>query len=234
MRHQVLLAASLALARASPIFEQSAAPSCPATVDSTDVAPYSVVPVSAKEPRRAFGTTTKAIVSPSDVCTWFAFNVPPNPSTSYCVLSFMFPGQDAVNSPYTIDGAGNFDIQAMFYSSGDNDVTPRMTWDSQPHGGTYTGAIQSYQNNFSPNGLVAISTGPCTKTTGNLQLFVRLCSNDTTLTYTQETNKCPIGLYLLVFPKKSSNPTVASQEPAPSTSAQAASPTDGYTGGVGR
>ena len=236
MRLSVFLIASVGYATASPLSQKMVDPgtSCPATVDPSDVAPYSIVPVSSRDPLKSFGSSTTAVVSPGDMCSWFAFKVPMNPSSSFCVLSFIFPQDGQSSSRYNISGASSFELTAMYSSTGDYDVTPRMTWNSQPHGGRISGAVQKYQNTFKPNEVVAISTGQCTTSIADLRLYVRICSWDSSFTFSQSTNTCPIGLYLLVFPKRSNGSSSgSSQAPTHTNPPTAPRPTQ-YSGGVGR
>lgn len=204
-----LVIGAASLSRAASLTAESeagAALACPATVGTGDIAPYAIVPISQRNTRKAYGTSATASVTSKDVCTWFAFQTPANLPNSICVLSFIFPDQSDLSNPsYNItSGGGTFDFFAKFYSPGEALISAATTWDNQPFD-SRTSASMTYRNKLSPNTVTAISTGSCSRNGANLELFVRMCSNDADFSFVQSTSaagQCPFGLFLLMFPKR--------------------------------
>jgi len=185
----------LTLATALPQPEISAIDpkACPGQLHKGDVAPLYIIPVSLKEPRKVFGSVFKPLVSPRDVCTWFAFDVPPDKGDSICALHFLLPLESQLtSSSYSLKGSGNFTFGAVWQTASTN-LTPQTSWETQPQP-----TIQATQA-LSPGGLFAFSVGSCPASSVFSRLFVRMCSEDTNFEYFQNNDQCPIGLWVSMY-----------------------------------
>ena len=250
MRASTLACLSLlGLANALPKASLNAAAACPGTIAAGDVSPSSLVHVTSDDKEKKHGTTTTGAIKPKTMCSWFSFDAPKTTQkNSLCLLTFLFPDPTIMNfEKYEFSGPGNFSVRAFYPTDDDNLVEGGMTWDTQPQG---TGAsIQELKTKILPNGSYTISAGECTKVSRGSKLFVRLCSDDTQFVFPQTSaGQCPVGLYLLVFPKTSDappapggRPTAAASPPrsspatpaSPGLPASPGSPGPRFTGGVG-
>jgi len=140
--------------------------------------------VSKSSPNNAYGTSYNGEVT-SDVSSIFNFDIPESYSSELCTLVFLFPTQSQlVTSSYTFSGSGAIDFaqlsspatQATDYAN-----APSVTQDL----GTFTVA---------PGNSYSISTFSCPA--GQTIAFEISTEDSTSLTYFQDYNPSPIGLYI--------------------------------------
>ena len=159
-------------------------PSCPTNLNGEYQFPHLIIPVSKSSPNKAYGTSFDGEVT-SDVSSIFNFDIPPSYSGELCSLVFLFPQQSQlVTSSYTFSGSGAIDFaqlsspatQATDYAN-----APSVAKDL----GTFTVA---------PGNSYSISTFSCPA--GHTIAFEMSAKDSTSLTYFQDYNPSPIGLYI--------------------------------------
>lgn len=193
-----LLASILKLASCIPTGQSLAADtsSCPGKLGATDVAPSLIVPVSASQPDTQFGTQYSPQITANDICTWFAFDVPPvaAASSTLCALEFLFPNQSQlVSSSYSLSGPGTFLFASVWSdASANGGVSAQTSWNTQPT------AADDDEKEYTlvPGTLNVFSAGLCQQSDVYRRLNVRVCSADSALQYFQDNADCPIGLWV--------------------------------------
>lgn len=144
--------------------------------------PAWITQVSAKQPNKAFGPTSDALFTPNDISTLFSFDIPASRADANCTLEFLFPA----SASYSYSGGGTF------FFTGFNP-------------GSCPNAATSYANPLAPGPFPAfppvhmepgnaytIDVGPCFVAAGTCAAGMT-GTNDTTFSYTQDTQGCPIG-----------------------------------------
>jgi Ubiquitin 3 binding protein But2 C-terminal domain len=87
---------------------------CPADLSGTYEFPHLIVPVSSKNPGKAYGTSYSGAVTRGDIRSIFNFDIPASDAGKTCSLIFLFPRQDQLKtSSFTISGDGNIDFASL-------------------------------------------------------------------------------------------------------------------------
>ena len=82
-----------------------ASKTCPADPTRAFEFPHLIIPVSSKNPDKAYGTSYNGQVSRSDIRSFFNFDIPASYAGKICSLVFFFPRQDQlVTSSFAISG----------------------------------------------------------------------------------------------------------------------------------
>lgn len=170
----------------------------PSTLCRADLPPQLLnltlmVPVSAKNPATAYGSTENPKATADDFCTIFTFEIPPDPIYKYCQFEFFFPtsaqlaaSSSAEPSNLSYSGGGHFVFAFFKFSTG---ATTETTWDTQPHRANR----QDVERTMTPGHVYAVSYEGCGYRPERTSMM--LCSKDTSFEYFQRYNPCPIGLY---------------------------------------
>lgn len=159
------------------------------------LAPSRMMPISQKSPNTHFPDTLFPIITPNDFCTVFNLKVPPSAVGKNCSLEFLFPSHSQTFSPYAVSGPGHFTFHPYAIGAGGNDKT---TYNNQPAPFQFPIPPQT----FTPGHAYVIDNNPCGIPPTNTDTIVSgaFCSDDTTLTYLQNSNLgCAIGFYLLIL-----------------------------------
>jgi hypothetical protein len=159
-------------------------PSCPTNLNGEFQFPHLIIPVSKSAPYKAFGTSFNGEVT-SDISSIFNFDIPPSYGGEQCSLVFLFPKQSQlVTSSYTFSGSGAIDfawLSSVATLSTSYSNAPSVAKDL----GTFTVAAG---NSYS------ITTFSCPA--GHTIAFELSAMDSTSLTYFQDYNPSPIGLYI--------------------------------------
>ncbi|OCL12878.1 hypothetical protein AOQ84DRAFT_134953 [Glonium stellatum] len=170
--------------------------SCPpgGTLPSSHLNPTLMVPIAASAPNHAFGGTQTPIITPNDFCTIFDLSIPPSGVGKTCTLEFLFPALGQTLTPYVYIGEGHFTFTGYAFGSG---ATEETTYNNQPPAGPSPPTPPSV---LAPGHAYTINVGPCGIQPGasSLEVSGKLCSNDTTFSYYQNDNKCPIGFFVTI------------------------------------
>lgn len=162
------------------------AKTCPTNLSGAYEYPHLIVPVSKASPNKAYGTSYNGEVTPNDISSIFNFDIPASDSGKTCSLVFLFPEQSQLEtSSYTISGNGVIDfasLKSVATSSTDYNNQPAVASDL----GTFTVA---------PGNSYLISTFSCPS---GQAVAYEMSSATTSLTYFQDYNPSPIGLYITV------------------------------------
>jgi hypothetical protein len=170
--------------------------SCPANgnLPPNYLAPTLMVPVSAKLPNVAFGSTETPLITPNNFCTIFNLVIPPSAAGDTCTLEFLFPDHLQTLSPYTYFGGGHFTFTGYAFGTG---ATEQTTYNNQPPAGPSPPEPPSI---LSPGNAYTVNVGPCgVEPPNSLEVSGMLCSDDTTLLYLQTQGDelgCPIGFFV--------------------------------------
>jgi hypothetical protein len=169
--------------------------SCPGgTLPPGYLAPTLMVPVSARAPNASFGSTDSPIITPNDFCTIFNLEVPSSAVGQNCTLEFLFPHQQDASTAYVYSGPGHFTFTGYAFGSG---ATLNTTYAQQPPAGPSPPSPPSV---LSPGNAYVINDGSCGIQAGmdSLEVSGMLCSTDTTLSYSQSWEACPIGFFVAI------------------------------------
>jgi hypothetical protein len=159
-------------------------PSCPTNLNGAYQFPHLIVPVSKSMPNKAYGTSFNGEVT-SDISSIFNFDIPPSYNGEQCSLVFLFPEQSQlVTSSFTFSGSGAIDFAWL-----SSPATSATTYSNAPSAskdlGTFTVA---------PGNSYSITTFSCPA--GHTIAFELSVKDSTSLTYFQDFNPSPIGLYV--------------------------------------
>lgn len=159
--------------------------SCPAALSSAAYEyPHLIIPIDSSNPNTAAGTSYNGEVS-STISSIFNFDIPSSDSGKTCSLVFLFPLQSQLTtSSFTFSGTGGIDISklsSVATSSTDYANAPGVATDY----GTTTVA---------PGNSYTIATFACPA--GTAIAFELKAVGNTALTYFQDYNPSPIGLYI--------------------------------------
>ncbi|KIM98430.1 hypothetical protein OIDMADRAFT_181812 [Oidiodendron maius Zn] len=202
MKSVISIVALLGSAIASPmampleVISERHLESCPSggTLPPGYLSPTLMVPVSAKFPDIRFGSTQFPIITPNDFCTIFNLEIPPSAVGKTCTLEFLFPDHHETYSPYVYNGGGHFTFTGYAFGSG---ATLETTYANQPPPGPSPPSPPAI---LSPGNAYTINVGGCGIQTGmtGLEVSGMLCSPDSTFTYLQSSETCPIGFYVAI------------------------------------
>lgn len=146
--------------------------------------PHLIIPIDSSQPDTAFGTSYNGQIS-STVSTIFNFDIPTSDSGKTCSLVFLFPTQaDLVTSSFTFSGAGTVEFSMLASSA-----TSATDYSNAP-------AVETDYGTFTvaPGTSTVISTFSCPA--GMTVGYELKAVGDTELTYFQDYNPSPIGLYI--------------------------------------
>jgi hypothetical protein len=173
-----------------------AAQTCPpgGTLPDGYLSPTLMVPVSATSPNATFGPTQMPIMTPNDICTIFNLEVPPSAVGKNCTLEFLLPDQNDTFAPYTYNGGGHFTFTGYAFGSG---ALLNTSFAQQPPAGPSPPTPPAV---LSPGNSYIINVGSCGIQDGmdGLEVSGMLCSNDTTFSYLQSAESCPIGFFVAI------------------------------------
>ncbi|KAI5254100.1 hypothetical protein E4T42_02607 [Aureobasidium subglaciale] len=159
---------------------------CPAALTGTYEYPHLIVPVDSKQPDKAFGTQYNGTVSGS-VSSLFNFDIPTSDNGKTCSLVFLFPQkQNLETSSFAFSGTGGIDFAML-----KGPASSSTTYNNRPGVGTGYGVTK-----VAPGNSYTIATFPCPG--GSAIGFDLSTSDDTMLSYFQDYNPSPIGLYITV------------------------------------
>ncbi|KAL9084521.1 MAG: hypothetical protein Q9165_008024 [Trypethelium subeluteriae] len=181
---------------ATPFKSGNCDTSCPTngTLPSSALSPSLIIPISARQPTRAFSPTTLAKVTPSDFCTIFNLEIPPSAINKTCTLEFLFPTHEQTTAFYSFDGPGEFVFNGYAYGAGANSGT---TYETQPASGPGPPAAK-----LVPGKAYVLNEGSCGVQPGQMEAVTvsgALCSNDTYFEFEQTREKgCAIGFYVVI------------------------------------
>jgi len=121
----------------------------------------------------------------SDISSIFNFDIPPSYSGMTCTLEFLFPKQSQLQtSSYTFSGSGAIDFAALSKAA-----TQSTSYSNAPGVSTDYGTTT-----VAPGNAYTIAKFSCPA--GQAIAFEMKASDSTSLTYFQDFNPCPIGLYI--------------------------------------
>jgi hypothetical protein len=194
----LLLGSSAATPLAIPlqVISERDLESCPqgGTLPPGSLSPTLMVPVSSQFPDIPFGPTLTPLITPNDFCTIFNLEIPPSAVGKTCTLEFLFPSQTQDLAPYLYTGPGHFTFTGYAFGSG---ATLETTYANQPPPGPSPPSPPAV---LSPGHAYIINVGGCAIQTGmdSLEVSGMLCSSDTTFSYLQSEQGCPIGFYVVI------------------------------------
>lgn len=126
------------------------------------------------------------IITPNDICTIFNLWIPPSAAGKTCALEFIFPEFDQLEtSSFTYTGGGHFTF-AGYVGYGATDMT---TYNNQPaRGNPMYDVPEQVMTPGHRYALNKVYPGSCMITKGMpaLEIGGKLCSNDTSFTYFQD------------------------------------------------
>ncbi|KAF1987079.1 hypothetical protein K402DRAFT_420709 [Aulographum hederae CBS 113979] len=198
------LASFFSLVSSGPVASPGIAPThvnkvprhgCPGYLYEPFIFPTGIYPVSQCEPDKCFGPSYSPMVSPGDMCTIFNLEIPEKYAHSICTLKFFFPEQWQLDtSSFSFEGMGNFD----FHGYTGYNAQPGVTWNSRPPNGPPE--YDPPPANVVPGGVYTLHSGSCLvkKGMGALKVGGVLCSSDTNVTWFQDYNPCPIGIFIQI------------------------------------
>jgi len=159
---------------------------CPAALTGTYEFPHLIIPVNSASPNTAYGTSFNGEVT-STISSIFNFDIPAADSGKTCSLVFLFPLQSQLQtSSFTFSGDGEID-----FSSLEGTASGSTTYANQPGVDTDLGVVT-----VAPGNSYTITTFPCPA--GETVSFKLSEAGSTSLTYFQDFNPSPIGLYITV------------------------------------
>ncbi|RDW75707.1 hypothetical protein BP5796_06528 [Coleophoma crateriformis] len=159
------------------------------------LSPTLMVPISAKLPNFRLGPTNNPLVTPNDICTIFNLVIPGSALGKTCTLEFLFPSFPFQTlSPTVYHGAGHFTFTGYAFDSG---ALVDTTYNTQPPPGPSPPQPPAV---LAPGNAYTINVGSCGLQPGQKQMTVsgKLCSTDTTLSYHQSSQTCPIGFFVVI------------------------------------
>lgn len=181
---------------------------CPAYLKKGEFeSPSYIARISQCKPNKAFGSQTKALITPNDISSIISFDVPKSRADANCTLEFLFPRQNQLKgSKYKYGGHGTFFFTGYLAGSCPG---PETTFNNQPTPGVFPPFPPIHME---PGYAYTIDVGPCKFAAGTCVSGCKLefslkrrwhstnmaavtSSNDTTFEFLPSTDDCPIGLY---------------------------------------
>ncbi|KAI9762810.1 MAG: hypothetical protein M4579_000163 [Chaenotheca gracillima] len=159
---------------------------CPADLSGTYEFPHLIVPIDSSNKDKAAGTSFNGEVS-STISSLFNFDIPSSDSGKTCSLVFLFPEQkDLETSSFTFSGNGGIDFSELSGPASQTTTAGNAPSVKTDYGVTTVKPGNSYN----------IATFDCPA--GKTASFELKAEGDTKLTYFQDYNPSPIGLYITV------------------------------------
>jgi hypothetical protein len=157
---------------------------CPGNLEGEWQFPHLIIPVSKSSPNKASGTSFDGTVT-SDISSIFNFDIPQSYGAEKCTLVFLFPAQSQLQtSSYTFSGSGAIDFARL-----STPATSSTSYSNRPSIAMDLGTVT-----VAPGHSYSIATFSCPA--GPTIAFELSAMDDTSLTYFQDYNPCPIGLYV--------------------------------------
>jgi hypothetical protein len=177
---QITLQASNCAAACPPLRPTS----CPTNLNGEYQFPHLIIPVSKSSPNKAYGTSFNGEVN-SDISSIFNFDIPPSYSGEQCSLVFLFPKQSQLQtSSFTFSGSGAIDCARLTSAA-----TQSTSYSNAPSVAMDLGTLT-----VAPGNSYSIATFSCPA--GQKIAFELSAKDSTSLTYFQDFNPSPIGLYI--------------------------------------
>lgn len=157
---------------------------CPTNLNGNYEFPHLIIPIDSSNPNSAAGTSYFGTIS-STISSIFNFDIPASDSGKKCSLVFLFPTQaQLTTSSFTFSGNGGLDFSLL------NGVATQATdFANAPAVKTDYGVTT-----VAPGNSYSIATFDCPA--GTAVSFEVKASGDTKLSYFQDYNPSPIGLYI--------------------------------------
>ncbi|KAH7350396.1 ubiquitin 3 binding protein But2 C-terminal domain-containing protein, partial [Pyrenochaeta sp. MPI-SDFR-AT-0127] len=155
-----------------------------------------LVPISSKNPNKAYPATQWATVTPNDMCTIFNLVLDSDAvQGKVCSLVFDFPGLLQAPGLFAFFGSGKFTFTGYAINSGA--VAGQTTYNKQPSPGP---SPPFPPPALKPGNSYVINSAPCgiPPGIGKVTVSGALCSKDTTLIFKQSNQICPLGFYVVL------------------------------------
>ncbi|KAH5313551.1 hypothetical protein HBI12_136980 [Parastagonospora nodorum] len=177
--------------------------SCPANAAQPDgklpkgsISTSLLVPISSKNPDKAYPATEWATVTPNDICTVFNLELDSNAvQGKVCNLVFDFPSFIQAPGTFAFVGSGHFTFTGYDINAGA--VAGETTYNHQPRPGP---SPPNPPPVIKPGNSYIINAAPCgvPPNIGKVTVSGSLCSKDTTFMFKQSDYSCPIGFYVVL------------------------------------
>ena len=164
-----------------------AASGCPADINGAYQYPHLIVPVDAANPDKAYGTQYNGTIN-SKVSTIFNFDIPASYAGKTCSTVFLFPQLDQLEtSSYSFNDKGGFTIAVL------NGVADESTtYANAPAVAKQIGQVDALKRGSS----YTLSQDSCPA--GTRVSFEVTATGGLDLSYFQDTNPSPLGLFVRV------------------------------------
>ena len=170
--------------QASSCAPECEATACPSNLNGEFQFPHLIIPVSESSPNEAPGTSFNGEVT-ADISSIFNFDIPESYSGEQCTLVFLFPEQSQlVTSSFTFSGSGAIDFAEL-----SSPATASTSYANMPSVAKDLGTVT-----VAPGNSYSIATFSCPA--GQTIAFELSAVGTTSLTYFQDYNPSPIGLYI--------------------------------------
>ncbi|KAK1968489.1 hypothetical protein LY78DRAFT_745760 [Colletotrichum sublineola] len=191
-------------AAAAPGGSYGGKPTCPTNAAQPDgslgssfVSTSLLVPISKNLPKFAFPATKWAFVTPNDVCTVFNLDLPvAKTQGKVCNLVFDFPSMENALGKFVFFGKGSFTFTG--YAIGAGAVAGQTTYNKQPAPGP---SPPNPPPIMTPGHSYIINSAPCgipPNIPGTVTVSGSLCSPDTTFSFYQSNDGCPLGFFVVL------------------------------------
>jgi hypothetical protein len=155
-----------------------------------------LVPISSKNPNKAYPATEWATVTPNDICTVFNLELDSNAvQGKICNLVFDFPSFTQAPGMFAFIGSGHFMFTGYDINAGA--VAGETTYSHQPRPGP---SPPNPPATMKPGNSYIINAAPCgmPPNIGKVTVSGSLCSKDSTLMFKQSDYNCPLGFYVVL------------------------------------
>jgi hypothetical protein len=198
-----LVASVLAAPTTSPLETRTFFNQCPSNPAQPDgklpkgsISTSVLVPISSKNPNKAYPATEWATVTPNDMCTIFNLELDSNAvQGKICNLVFDFPNILQAPALFTFVGSGKFTFTGYDINAGA--VPGVTTYNNQPRPGP---SPPNPPPVIKPGNSYVVNAAPCgvPPNIGKVTVSGSLCSKDTTLRFKQSDYICPLGFYVVL------------------------------------
>lgn len=169
---------------AAPAPSPKPASGCPADLPSAFEFPHLIIPVDSSKPNTAASTSYNGQASGS-ISSIFNFDIPQSLSGKTCKLEFLLPQKNQLQtSSYTLSGSGAVDFAQL-----SGPAVQGTTYNNKPSVQTDFGTTT-----LVPGNAYTIKSFACPA--GQRIGFSLSPKDSTSLTYFQDYNPCPLGLYI--------------------------------------
>jgi hypothetical protein len=198
-----LVAAVFAAPATPPLETRTFFNQCPANTAQPDgklpsgsISTSVLVPISSKNPNKAYPATEWATVTPNDMCTIFNLELDSNAvQGKICNLVFDFPNFLQAPGLFTFGGSDRFTFTGYDINAGA--VPGVTTYNNQPRPGP---SPPNPPPTIKPGNSYIVNAAPCgvPPNIGKVTVSGSLCSKDTTLRFKQSDYICPLGFYVVL------------------------------------